>query len=531
MTQSTPLAVDKRRTCGLVAAATNGTLNGNCPPRPKTSWLAGLFVLAAAMLAPTILAPPTSAAVFEPEVIAWWQFEPGSFLLDSSDNGLTLSTAGTSGSSGAVLSNDTAANAGSGSAYFGGNAIMQTVGTLNLAPYDHIALSWWQKVESTTTAILWEQSINYNANTGAFIGVVNEPDYTPAYVGLRGSGDTIMDTFPYANSTWQHFTAQINLGLPGNNHEAVKIYQDGKLVGTDRLTTGTQPASFRNDRLFLGARSGFVVPLQGWLDEVKVEKVSSYVNDVANHANLGGYWRLGESAGTTAWEVNGAVGTGTYVNTTASDYSRPGAVSFDLDTAMRFNGVNSYVDAGNDASLNGAWDGVTVAAWIKPESAALTSVKMIAGKWANEVDQDHFGLLMVNGKVVIAVADGLAGEGGLSSATALQPDEWYFVAGTWDAATRDYRVYINGELDATGTQSGNGINTGSTTTMKIGAQATSHQGGRYFLGLIDEVAVFNTALGGEELMAYYRTAMVPEPSGVLMVLVGLLCLLGRRRRR
>ncbi|MDZ7618783.1 MAG: LamG domain-containing protein, partial [Patescibacteria group bacterium] len=314
------------------------------------------------------------------------------------------------------------------------------------------------------------------------------------------------------------------------NHEAVKIYQDGKLVGTDRLTTGTQPASFRNDRLFLGARTGFVAPLHGWLDEVKIEKVSSYVNDVANHADLVGYWRLGESAGTTAWEVKGTVGNGTYLNTTASDYSQPAAVNYDLDTAMQFNGVNSYVNAGNHTSLNGDWDGLTVAAWIKPENGALSGVTMIAGKWANSVSQDHFALLMVNGRVGIAVADGEMGENAMLSQATLLPDEWYFVAGTWDATTRSYSVYINGELDpATGTQYGNGINLLSTTTMKIGAQVVGQP--RYFAGLIDEVAVFNTALGGEELMAYYRTAMVPEPSGVLLVLVGLLGLLGRRRRR
>lgn len=530
MTQSTPLAVDKRRTCRLVVAATHGAFNGGCSARSKTNWRAGLLVLAATMLAPTILALPTSAAVFDPEVIAWWRFEPGSFLLDSSDNGLALSTAGTGGSSGAVFSSDTAANAGSGSAYFDGNAIMQTVGTLNLTSYNHIALSWWQKVESTTTAILWEQSINYNSNPGAFIGVVNEPSYTPAYVAMRGNTAAIMDTFPYANSTWQHFTAQINLGLPsGNNHEAIKVYQDGVLVGADRLDTAL-PASFSNSPLFLGARSGFAAPLNGLLDEVKVEKVSSYVNDVANHANLVGYWRLGESAGTAAWEVKGAVGNGTYVNTTATDYSQPGAVNFDLDTAMQFNGTNSYVNAGNHASLNGDWDGLTVAAWIKPESAALSGIKMIAGKWANSVSQDHFALLMVDGQVGIAVADGVLGENAMLSETTLLPDEWYFLAGTWDASTRSYNLYINGELDpATGTQFGNGINTSSTTTMKIGAQVVGQA--RYFPGLIDEVAVFNTALGGEELMAYYRTAMVPEPSGVLMILVAVPCLLGRRRRR
>lgn len=491
--------------------------------RSKARWAAMPCIFGAAMLVLVVTVAPARAAVFTPETIAWWRFDPHDFLADSSGRGNVLSN------SGALSDPDTACGGGSGSAYFNGSAIMQTASTLDLTPYNHIAMSWWQKVESTSVAILWEHSANYTANLGGFIGVVNEaPKYLPAYVALRGT-NVNMDTFPYTNGTWQHFTAQINLGLPSNNiHEAVKIYQDGVLVGADKLA-GTRAAAFLNQTFFLGARSGVAAPLVGRLDEVKIETASSYVNDVANHANLVGYWRLGESAGTTAWEVKGTVGNGTYVNTTAGDFSQPGAVNFDLDTAMRFNGA-SYVNAGNHASLNGAWDGLTVAAWVKPDSAALSGTSLLAGKWANSIAQDHFGLFLLNGKVMLAVGDGVVGESGLASDTVLTADEWYFVAGTWDATTRDYNLYINGELDpATRKQFGNGINTSSTTTMKIGAQVVGIP--RHFAGLIDEVAVFNTALGGQELMAFYRTAMVPEPSSVLLAVMALLGLFGRRRRR
>ena len=497
----------------------------------KTSYVTRRVSHLGAFLTLAFLAAPAGGAVFHPETIAWWQFEPGSFTTDSSGNGNSLTTSGVSGSSGAVLSGDTAFGAGNGSAYFDGNAIMQTIGTLNLAPYGHIAVSWWQKVDSTDTVVLWEHSANYNQNTGGLIGVANEPDYTPAYVAMRGNLP-IMDTFPYSNSTWQHFTAQINLGLPaGSVHEAIKVYQDGKLVGADRLTASL-PAVFRNDTLYLGSRAGAAATLGvlGNLDEVKLETVSTYVNDVANHTNLIGYWRLGESNGPTAWEVKGAVGNGTYANTTATDYARLGAVNYDLDTAMRFNGTTSYVNAGNHAELNGDWNGLTISAWVKPESESLAGVRMIAGKWANSATQDHFALFLSGGKVGIAVADGVYGENGVFSQATLNADEWYFLAGTWDAATRRYQLYINGELDpATGTQTGNGINMSSTTTLKIGAQVTGQP--RYFAGLIDEVAIFNTALSGDDLMAYYLTATVPEPSSILLVIMACLGLFGRRRRR
>lgn len=195
------------------------------------------------------------------------------------------------------------------------------------------------------------------------------------------------------------------------------------------------------------------------------------------------------------------------------------------------------MDAGNHTSLNGAWDGLTIAAWIKFED--VTSLSAIVSKWAGNEANDHFMLSISNeGKIGIIVNHGQTPTGsGVSTRgdTQLAPNEWHFVAGTWEAGTGTYNLYVNGELDGTGTQFTPGgvpkvINTNSNTPLRIGAQAGTGSFGRYFDGWIDEVAVFNTALTGEELMGLYRTATIPEPSTALLAAMGLLWLLARRRR-
>ncbi|HOM16014.1 MAG TPA: sialidase domain-containing protein [Thermoguttaceae bacterium] len=468
-------------------------------------------------------------------LIAYWRFESGAFTVDSSGNGNALTN------NHATQSTDTPPHVGgSGSAYFDGtgtSAFMQTSGNLNLSPYKNIAISWWQKVDTTNTVLVWEHSANYNSYDGGLNCTVNESGYTPAYVCLRKATSPAgytMDTFPYTSNTWEHITAVINLGLPsGNTHEVVKVYRNGVLVSSDKLTTLNIPSALRNDVLYLGARSGATSGLfKGWLDEMKIETVSDYVNLVANKTGLVGYWRLGEGSGTTAWEVLGLTGNGTYVNVASGDYAKPGAIRFDPDTAVRFNGTNSYVNAGNDPDLNGNWSGLTVAAWVYPD--ALNGVRLIAGKWAQTIAHDHFGLFLSNGKLLFAVANGAQAENGFSSTSSLVANQWQFVVGTWDATTNQYSLYINGVLDSTGTRSATGLNTSSGAPLGIGAQISNTGSvSRYFSGLIDEVAIYNRALSAQEIFQLYALATVPEPSTWALAGLGLMSLiaLALRRRR
>ncbi|MDX6675345.1 MAG: hypothetical protein QOH11_2763, partial [Solirubrobacteraceae bacterium] len=90
---------------------------------------------------------------------------------------------------------------------------------------------------------------------------------------------------------------------------------------------------------------------------------SPYSSLVAGTSGLVGYWRLGESSGSSACDVTGSNG-GTYSGTVA--LGRAGALSGDPNTGARFSADGGVTVPHSTAlDLNGAF---TLEAWVKPES-------------------------------------------------------------------------------------------------------------------------------------------------------------------
>ncbi len=165
--------------------------------------------------------------------------------------------------------------------------------------------------------------------------------------------------------------------------------------------------------------------------------------------------------------------------------------------ALQFDGI-AYVEVPNSPSLNTAYNGLTIEAWVKPQLNSSAQHQSIAVKWAWDRFTDHYGLwISSNNKVLIAVADGITPEPGLTGNTVLQAGKWYHIAGTWDATTREYRIYINGILDAVGLQTGNGMNASSPVTLKMGRQIVGVD--RPFVGEIDEIRIWNRVLSQNEI--------------------------------
>lgn len=257
---------------------------------------------------------------------------------------------------------------------------------------------------------------------------------------------------------------------------------------------------------------------------------AAYVDEISNDPGLISYYRLGEATGATTAVDETGTNPGTYQDPANTTYQQPGAIMGDPNTAVRFNGsANSYINAGNGASLNQDFAGLTVMGWIAPETTS--GHRIIAAKWAQSLAEDHFilHLLQNTNQLVFAVNGSNGTSGGVEeaavSSAAVPFDEYSFVVGTWDDSG-DLAVYINGAPAGSNAGTIVDINQTSDAPLTIGAEASDF---RVFVGEIDEVALFDRALSATEVADLYAAALVPEPTGAAMLALGATALLRRRR--
>lgn len=182
---------------------------------------------------------------------------------------------------------------------------------------------------------------------------------------------------------------------------------------------------------------------------------------------------------------------------TGSMYAASGDASgaYDFDDA-----ASSYIEVSNDATLNPT-TAITLEAWVRPGTVSGTDP--IVAK------NGQYKLEVVNGTIVFTLTIA-ATEEDLVTVDTIDTNEWSHIVATYDGA--DQRIYINGSESISVGQTGTIDTSGST--FRIGHQAST---ANYFDGVMDEVAVYGSALDAEKIEEHYETAL--GASGVYPELV------------
>jgi hypothetical protein len=225
--------------------------------------------------------------------------------------------------------------------------------------------------------------------------------------------------------------------------------------------------------------------------------------DIVLSDNPIGYWRLGETSGTTAAsEVGGHHGT--YNGTITK--GRPGVIVGDSNTSI-LNGSGGYIQIPwNAAFQTNNW---SLEAWIYPTSLPPEQSGIITEHFTGLGNPIKFVLmfgaanLFGANKLAIGRYTGAAWQG-VGETTNISLNQWHHIVGTYDGA--NFRLYRNGVqvaiAAATGTVAGadpivigRGISTGYPT----------------FPGNIDEVAIYGAALPADRILKHYEAAFNLPP--------------------
>ncbi|MEM2294605.1 MAG: LamG domain-containing protein [Nitrososphaerota archaeon] len=156
--------------------------------------------------------------------------------------------------------------------------------------------------------------------------------------------------------------------------------------------------------------------------------------------------------------------------------------------------IGDYVRVINSPSLNPT-NAITIAAWVYPLSIPSPLPRIVTKERETMVDSYALHIHGTTKVFRLHIAGTLLVEGGLVALYS-----WQHVAATWDSVSKLPRLYVNGDLIATGSAYTGPIPS-TTYDVLIGNNPTNS---RQFHGIIDDVRIYNRALSGDEIKAIYE---------------------------
>ncbi len=236
------------------------------------------------------------------------------------------------------------------------------------------------------------------------------------------------------------------------------------------------------------------------IDKAKPVLIINNNTASVNTSGLVGYWRFEQSNGSAATNDSSGYGnTGTLTNMNLTGNATSGLTQGRFGNALRFDGVNDYVDAGNAASLRIA-SSLTLSAWVKLDGTQNGRF-VIKG---DGVGASTFSYILDNNAVSgfrFYTSNGSSGVGSMRNAVETT-GVWYFVAGVYDSSQNMQYLYVDGVLiDSDSIVGVADVN----DNVYIGRDTS---GTAPLKGTIDEVQIWNRSLTADEINLLYQSHAV-----------------------
>ncbi|MDZ7959418.1 MAG: LamG-like jellyroll fold domain-containing protein [Aulosira sp. DedQUE10] len=227
--------------------------------------------------------------------------------------------------------------------------------------------------------------------------------------------------------------------------------------------------------------------------------------DNENVSGLIGYWKFDEtSIGATVVDSSGFNNNGNHVNIAAptGPTTKVPLLNFADPNSLNFDGIDDYVNVPSNPTLNLSNGTFTESVWFYSnitnngyygvlgyQPPGTGNSQRYPGIWVYNQTQIHAGF-----------GDGNSWNS-FTTGNVLRLNAWNHVVTTFDGTT--YKAYVNGQ-EVYSTADFAGRKPVATQQLNIGRVDN------YFQGQIDDVRIYNTALGAAEIQQLYQAQPLPD---------------------
>ncbi len=391
------------------------------------------------------------------------------------------------------------------------------LGTTDFGIDNKFTLSFWMKYRSSISGnyikSIFSKSNNYGTNQGDYtIGISDNKISYRVCNGIKsllrsscGSyADDVGDTLE--PNKWYYVTNVYD----GNNF---KTYVNGKLVNS----TVFEGFNLGSNNYLIGTNyfNAYYWAFNGIIDDVKIYNYARTPRQILEDMNAGrknnpiAYWSFDEGQGTTVYdrgivkEVTGSGYDGTLTNMSTAGTSTAWTKYGKVGGALKFDGVDDYINIPDNILATSSE--FSIDGWINPSGENSTESYneqilidlrgqyQIFLDWMETDDSNHKEALQ------FWIYDGLTDSVRVYSGDYTAPvNKWTHFTVTYK--DNNIKLYINGELNATGTSDPPGI---TTSDSKIGKDYSATDR-LCFKGIMDEIKIYNYALTLDEIRQNYN---------------------------
>ena len=169
-------------------------------------------------------------------------------------------------------------------------------------------------------------------------------------------------------------------------------------------------------------------------------------------------------------------------------------------------GVNDFVQVPDSQTLRPV--SVTIEAWVK--FFATNGIRIILVKPLGSGTFDSYGLALQDGAVIAAICDNSGFGPFLTGPANTVTGQWYHLAYTFDDASKQQVLYVNGLAVASGTA--NKTMSYDTHPVLLGADIENGVPSFFHNGQIDEASLYNRALTRDEILTIYNAGAAGKQS-------------------